>query len=179
MDGLTGGAGQMRGGFADDFDAPDNSILPQHVSSEIGLGRIRDVSADEASSLQNVTQPPECRAAGRVGQLPYKHTAVDRICSRAKRFDDFSSAGRRTKSTGLPTSSSASPAISSMSDVETGAFSSRVTKRSTSLPAAASPCAAEPKISSRRIWCFTQNDRSRPRSSARDNAPSTLLTPGR
>jgi len=56
------------------------------------------------------------------------------MCSRAKRFGDFSNDERRTKSTGRPINSSASPAISSNSEVETGADSSSVTSRSTSLP---------------------------------------------
>ena len=66
-------------------------------------------------------------------------TGVERICSRAKRLGNFSRDGRRTKSTEAPTSSSASPAISSRLAVETGTGSSSVTERSTSLQGPITP----------------------------------------
>ena len=49
-----------------------------------------------SASVVSLTYEPMSRAAsrmsrsGRLGQFPYKHTAVARMCSRAKRFGDFS-----------------------------------------------------------------------------------------
>ena len=76
------------------------------------------------------------------------------MCSRENGLDDFSKDDRRTKSTGAPTSSSASPAISSNSPVEGGRALSGVTSMSTSLAGVPVPRAAEPKMSSRRMRCF-------------------------
>jgi len=81
---------------------------------------------------------------------------------------------RRTKSTGAPTNSSASPAISSSSAVETGLESSRVTSKSTSLSGVERPCAAEPKTSRWRMRCFRQ----KARSNVRNSSPSTHVSSG-
>lgn len=163
----------------------------QTGSSNDGLaGQNRRVSADVVMPVHEAKlplfnegskgflTPKKCRGlgdeelyeGGRVGQFPCKHTALAKMCSRAWRFGDFSKDWRRTKSTGRPISSSASPALSNNSAVETGADSSSVTSRSTSLPGAACPRATEPKTSKRRRGCFSQNGRSRRRSSSEVSA---------
>ena len=117
-------------------------------------------------SLQDVAQSPEWVSL-------YKRRPQWREYAREQGGWGISQReARSTKSTGAPTSSSASPAISSRSPVEAGNDSSSVTSKSTSLSGPPCPRAAEPNSSSRRIRCFSQNGSSRLCSSAKESMPT-------
>lgn len=131
---------QMCGRFANDFDAPEYGVLLFRISVEFSLVRVSE------RSLRSSGRRAGCRADDRVGQPPYTQTAVARMCLRARWLGDFSNEGRRTKSTGAPTISSASPGISSNCAVGSGTESSSVTSKSTSLLRPASSRAAEPNL---------------------------------
>ncbi len=98
------------------------------------------------------------------------------MCSRAHRFDEASSRSRNTKSTGRPSNSSASPAISKSSSAATVAGFSNVASKSISLCACCSPRENDPKTARWRNRCLRQKGASLGRISSRNAVLAAAFT---